>query len=102
MNEKSPNETQELTREAANRFKRSRIKELLIPELEKLLDIFPDEIEANERTLAVASHLEVEVVRTTLPTEYEIRISRTIDQSLVGRIQISLGNLIALARRSVL
>jgi hypothetical protein len=101
MNEKDPNKTQELTREAANRFKRKRIKELLIPDLEKLLDIFPDEIDANEKTLQTDPNISVSIgIRGEgCPSA---KIERLIDGETVGRVTITIANLIALARRSVL
>ncbi len=101
MKENDPNKTQELTREAANRFKRRRIKELLVPELEKLLDIFPDEVDANEKTLEMSREISVLIgLREDGPPK--LQISRRIDGEKIGEVELSIPNLIALARRAVI
>ena len=100
-NESKMNETQELTREAANRFRRSRIKERLIPSLEQLLEIFPDEIDASEAVLENSPDLSVSV-GFNLPGTPTVKIERMIDGTKVGVANVSISNLIALARRSVI
>ncbi len=98
--EPKPSDTQELTREAANQFKRKRIKENLIPALEDLLSIFPDEIDASETVLENSPDLLVSVgFGQGTPI---VRIERMIDGMKVGVANVSISNLIALARRSVI